>query len=179
APAIEGVEVQGLDQAAPPPEVREALAGADAIVVGPSNPVISIGPILSVPGMRDAIAAADAPVIAVSPFVAGRAVKGPTEKFMAAVGRPATAAGVASLFVGVIGAMGGGGGRVGCAREVGRGARGVGGWGGARGGGGGGRARGAGCAALRPGGGPRRGRAGGGGACGGGGTGWVIGAAHV
>src|SRR5207249_2537847 len=70
APAIEGVEVQGLDQAAPTPEVREALAGADAIVVGPSNPVISIGPILSVPGMRDAIAAADAPVIAVSPFVA-------------------------------------------------------------------------------------------------------------
>src|SRR5436190_4087829 len=105
APAIEGIEVQGLDRAAPTTEVREALAGADAIVVGPSNPVISIGPILSVPGMRDAIAAADAPVIAVSPFVAGRAVKGPTEKFMAAVGRPATAAGVASLFVGVIGAM--------------------------------------------------------------------------
>jgi LPPG:FO 2-phospho-L-lactate transferase len=105
APAIEGLEVQGLDQAAPTPEVRQALAGADAIVVGPSNPVISIGPILSVPGMRDAIAAADAPAIAVSPFVAGRAVKGPTEKFIAAIGRPATAAGVASLFVGVIGAM--------------------------------------------------------------------------
>jgi LPPG:FO 2-phospho-L-lactate transferase len=104
-PAIEGIEAHGLDQAGPTPQVREALAGADAIVVGPSNPVISIGPILSVPGMRQAIARAGAPVIAVSPLVAGRAVKGPTEKFMAAVRRPATAAGVASLYEGVIDAM--------------------------------------------------------------------------
>ena len=59
---------------------------AEAIVIGPSNPVISIGPILAVPGMREAIAALGRPVIAVSPFVAGRAVKGPTEKFMAAIG---------------------------------------------------------------------------------------------
>ncbi|HMC06708.1 MAG TPA: 2-phospho-L-lactate transferase [Solirubrobacterales bacterium] len=104
-PAIEGVEVQGLDRATPTAEVREALAAADAIVIGPSNPVISIGPILSVPGMREAIAAPGAPVIAVSPYVAGRAVKGPTEKFMEAIGRPSTAAGVASLYAGVIGAM--------------------------------------------------------------------------
>ena len=77
----------------------------EAIVVGPSNPVISIGPILAVPGMREAIAASGAPVLAVSPFVAGHAVKGPTEKFMAALGRPSTAAGVASLYEGVIQAM--------------------------------------------------------------------------
>jgi len=102
---IEGIEVQGLDRAAPTPEVREALAAAEAIVVGPSNPVISIGPILSVPGMREAIAAAGAPVIAVSPLVAGRAVKGPTEQFMRAVRRPSTAAGVASLYEGVIEAI--------------------------------------------------------------------------
>ena len=102
---IEGVGVQGLDRAAPTPEVREALAAAETIVVGPSNPVISIGPILSVPGMREAIAGADAPVIAVSPLVAGRAVKGPTEQFMSAVGRPSTAAGVASLYEGVIEAI--------------------------------------------------------------------------
>jgi LPPG:FO 2-phospho-L-lactate transferase len=102
---IEAVEVQGLDGAVPSPEVREALASAETIVVGPSNPVISIGPILSVPGMREAIAGADAPVIAVSPLVAGRAVKGPTELFMGAVGRPSTAAGVASLYEGVIEAM--------------------------------------------------------------------------
>jgi LPPG:FO 2-phospho-L-lactate transferase len=104
-PPIEAVEVQGLDGSTPTAEVREALARAEAIVVGPSNPVISIGPILSVPGMREAIAGSGAPVVAVSPFVAGRAVKGPTEKFMAAIGRPVTAAGVASLYVGVIDAM--------------------------------------------------------------------------
>ncbi len=104
-PPIEGIEVQGLDRAVPTAEVREALAAAEAIVIGPSNPVISIGPILSVPGMREAIAEADAPVIAVSPLVAGRAVKGPTEQFMRAVSRPSTAAGVASLYEGVIEAM--------------------------------------------------------------------------
>jgi LPPG:FO 2-phospho-L-lactate transferase len=104
-PPIEGIEVQGLDRAVPTAEVREALAAAEAIVIGPSNPVISIGPILSVPGMREAIAEADAPVIAVSPLVAGRAVKGPTEQFMRAVSRPSTAAGVASLYEGVIDAM--------------------------------------------------------------------------
>jgi LPPG:FO 2-phospho-L-lactate transferase len=104
-PAIQGVEVQGLHEARPTPEVLEALAAAEAVIVGPSNPVISIGPILAVPGMREAIAAAGAPVIAVSPFVAGHAVKGPTEKFMAALGRPSTAAGVASLYEGVIQAM--------------------------------------------------------------------------
>ena len=104
-PAIEGIEARGLERAAPTPQAREALAGADAIVIGPSNPVISIGPILSVPGMRQAIADSGAPVIAVSPLVAGHAVKGPTEKFMAAVRRPATAAGVASLYEGLIDAM--------------------------------------------------------------------------
>ena len=104
-PPIEGIEVQGLERAVPSPEVRKALAAADAVVVGPSNPVISIGPIISVPGMRQAMAAADAPVIAVSPLVAGRSVKGPTEEFIKAVGRPSTAAGVASLFEGMIDAM--------------------------------------------------------------------------
>ena len=104
-PPIEGIEVQGLDRAVPSPEVREALAAAETIVVGPSNPVISIGPILSVPGMREAIAGAGAPVIAVSPLVAGRVVKGPTGQFMSAVSRPSTAAGVASLYEGLIEAM--------------------------------------------------------------------------
>ena len=102
---IEAIEVQGLERASPTPEVRDALAAAEAIVVGPSNPVISIGPIISVPGMREAIAAPEVPVIAVSPLVAGRAVKGPTEEFIKAVGRPATAAGVASLYEGLIEAM--------------------------------------------------------------------------
>ncbi len=104
-PPIEAVEVRGLDEAAPTPEVLDALGAADAIVIGPSNPVISIGPILAVPGMREAIASSDAPVVAVSPFVAGRAVKGPTEKFMTAIRRPISAEGVASLYVGLLDAM--------------------------------------------------------------------------
>ena len=104
-PEVEGVELDGIAEAAPTAEVAEALRSADAIVIGPSNPVISIGPILAVPGMREAIAAAGVPVVAVSPYVAGRVVKGPTERFMAALGRPSTAAGVASLYAGLIDAM--------------------------------------------------------------------------
>jgi LPPG:FO 2-phospho-L-lactate transferase len=103
--AIEAVEVEGIAGATPTSEVREAISSARAIVIGPSNPVISIGPILAVPGMREAIAEAPAPVVAVSPFVAGRAIKGPTEAFMAAVGRPVNAAGVASLYAGLIDAL--------------------------------------------------------------------------
>ena len=102
---IEGVEIEGLDAARPTAEVLAALAGAEVIVIGPSNPVISIGPILSVPGMRDAIQASSAPVIAVSPFVAGRAVKGPTDAFMEAIGSPVSAAGVASLYQGLLDAL--------------------------------------------------------------------------
>ena len=73
---IEAVEFEGIERSRPTPEVADALGRADAIVIGPSNPVISIGPILAVPGMRDAMRDSAAPVVAVSPFVAGRAIKG-------------------------------------------------------------------------------------------------------
>jgi LPPG:FO 2-phospho-L-lactate transferase len=105
APEVHGVELEGIAAAEPTAEVLAALADAEAIVIGPSNPVISIGPILAVPGMREAIAESGAPVLAVSPYVAGEVVKGPTERFMAAVGRPSTAAGVASLYAGLLDAM--------------------------------------------------------------------------
>jgi LPPG:FO 2-phospho-L-lactate transferase len=105
APEVHGVELEGIAEAEPTAEVLAALSDAEAIAIGPSNPVISIGPILAVPGMREAIAASGAPVVAVSPFVAGAVVKGPTERFMAALGRPSTAAGVASLYAGLIDAM--------------------------------------------------------------------------
>ena len=105
AAPIEAVEIEGLEDATPTTEVLEALASADAIVIGPSNPVISIGPILAMPAIREAVQASSAPVIAVSPLVAGRAVKGPTEAFMAAVGRPISAAGVASLYAGLLDAI--------------------------------------------------------------------------
>jgi LPPG:FO 2-phospho-L-lactate transferase len=101
-PSIEAVEFEGAESAAPTPEVIEALRGVEAIVIGPSNPVISIGAILAVPGMREAIADSPAPVVAVSPFVAGRAIKGPTESFMQAVGQDPSAAGVAALYAGLL-----------------------------------------------------------------------------
>jgi LPPG:FO 2-phospho-L-lactate transferase len=97
-PAIEAVELLGIDSARPTPEALAALAGAEAIVIGPSNPVISIGPILAVPGMRTAITASSAPVVAVSPFVGGRAVKGPTEAFCAHAGIDASAQGIAATY---------------------------------------------------------------------------------
>jgi LPPG:FO 2-phospho-L-lactate transferase len=104
-PEVHGVELEGIEEAEPTPEVLAALRDAEAIVIGPSNPVISIGPILAVPGMRGAIADSPAPVVAVSPFVAGAVVKGPTERFMEALDRSSTAAGVASLYAGLIDAM--------------------------------------------------------------------------
>jgi LPPG:FO 2-phospho-L-lactate transferase len=85
--------------------VLDAISAAEAIVIGPSNPVISIGPILAVPGMREALGSAGAPLIAVSPYVGGEVVKGPTDSFMRAIGRPSTAAGVASLYQGLIAGM--------------------------------------------------------------------------
>jgi LPPG:FO 2-phospho-L-lactate transferase len=105
AAEVQGVELEGIADAEPTAEVLATLRDAEAIVIGPSNPVISIGPILAVPGMREAIAASGAPVVAISPFVAGAVVKGPTERFMTALGRPSTAAGVASLYTGLIDAM--------------------------------------------------------------------------
>ncbi len=102
---VEEVQVEGLEAAAPTPEVLEALGEADAIVIGPSNPVISIGPIVSMRAVREAIAASPAPVVAVSPYVAGQVVKGPTDLFMHAVSRPSTAAGAASLYEGLLDGM--------------------------------------------------------------------------
>lgn len=104
-PPIEEVEFGGIDDARPTPEIREALAVADVIVVGPSNPVISIGPIILVPGMRELLVGADAPVVAVSPFVAGKVIKGPTGKFIDAAGHEASVAGVAASYDGLIDAL--------------------------------------------------------------------------
>src|SRR5437764_908642 len=82
------VEAHGASAARPTPEVLAAIAGARAVVVGPSNPVISIGPILALPGLREALHDTTAPVVAVSPLVRGRVLKGPTDAFMAWAGLP-------------------------------------------------------------------------------------------
>jgi LPPG:FO 2-phospho-L-lactate transferase len=105
AAPIEAVELDGIATAGPSPEVLGAVADAEVVIVGPSNPVISIGPILALPGMREALAASPAKVVAVSPLIGGRAVKGPTDAFVAALGRPLSAAGIASLYEGVIDAI--------------------------------------------------------------------------
>jgi LPPG:FO 2-phospho-L-lactate transferase len=99
---IEEVELVGIENARATPEVLDAIAAAEAIVLGPSNPVISIGPILATAGVREAIAASAAPVVAVSPLVAGRSMKGPTEEFLRAIGRSVDARGVASLYEGLL-----------------------------------------------------------------------------
>jgi LPPG:FO 2-phospho-L-lactate transferase len=104
-PEIEEVEFAGIEAAVPTPEIEAAVATADAIVIGPSNPVISIGPILAVPGMRELLAEATAPVVAVSPFVAGKVIKGPTDKFMRAIGKRPSVAGLIDAYRGVIDAV--------------------------------------------------------------------------
>jgi LPPG:FO 2-phospho-L-lactate transferase len=102
APPVEGVELHGLERARPSDDVLAALAEAELIVIGPSNPVISIGPILALPGMREALAGAPAPVVAVSPFVEGRSVKGPSEHFCAWAGLEPSAAGIARAYEDVL-----------------------------------------------------------------------------
>ncbi len=102
---VEGVELAGAAAARPTPEVLEALAAARAIVVGPSNPVISIAPILAVPGVREAMAAARAPVVGVSPIVRGEVVKGPTAAFLAWAGVPASDAGIRAHYGGLLDAL--------------------------------------------------------------------------
>jgi LPPG:FO 2-phospho-L-lactate transferase len=102
---IEEVSFEGVSKARPSPDALEAIGTADAIVIGPSNPVISIGPILAVPGMREALRGAGAPVVAVSPFVGGQVVKGPTEPFMEAAGLPPGPAGAATAYAELIDGM--------------------------------------------------------------------------
>jgi LPPG:FO 2-phospho-L-lactate transferase len=99
---VEAVELLGIEAARPSPEALIVLAEAEAVVIGPSNPVISIGPILALPGMREALRGSPAPVVAVSPFVAGRAVKGPTEIFCEFAGIEASAAGIVHAYEGLL-----------------------------------------------------------------------------
>jgi LPPG:FO 2-phospho-L-lactate transferase len=99
---VDDVDFHGVRAAAPTPEVLDALATARAIVIGPSNPVISIGPILAVPGLTEAIRESPAAVVAVSPLVQGEVIKGPTEAFMAWAGRALDSGGIAATYEGLI-----------------------------------------------------------------------------
>jgi LPPG:FO 2-phospho-L-lactate transferase len=95
---VDDVAFRHVRAARPTAEVLEAIARAQAIVIGPSNPVISIGPILAVPGLREAITASPAPVVAVSPLVEGRVLKGPTAACLAWAGQAADSDGIAGIY---------------------------------------------------------------------------------
>jgi LPPG:FO 2-phospho-L-lactate transferase len=95
---IDGLEFRGAEHARPSDEILAAIAAAATIVIGPSNPLASIGPILAVPGMADALRRAPAPVVAVSPIVGGEVLKGPTAAFMALAGRECSARGVSEHY---------------------------------------------------------------------------------
>jgi LPPG:FO 2-phospho-L-lactate transferase len=103
-PKVSGFEFQGAGAARPAPALLAALESdrLEAVVICPSNPFISIDPILAVPGMRAAVAACRAPVVAVSPIIGSRAVKGPTAKMMAELGVPTSAKAVAEHYGGLL-----------------------------------------------------------------------------
>lgn len=88
----------GVASAVPAPGVTEAIAAADVVLIAPSNPVVSIGPILRVPGVREALAAASAPVVGVSPIIGGRVVRGMADVCLAAIGVETSAAAVAAHY---------------------------------------------------------------------------------
>lgn len=92
------VEYAGAERARPAPGVLEALAGAEAVVICPSNPITSVGPILAVPGLREALRATQATVVAVSPIVGGDAISGPAGRLMRSAGLPVSAVGVAQAY---------------------------------------------------------------------------------
>ena len=95
---LEGLEYRGAEQARASGEALAAIARASAIVIGPSNPLASIAPILAVPGVREALVASEAPVVAVSPIVGGEVLKGPTASFMAFAALECSAGGVADFY---------------------------------------------------------------------------------
>lgn len=97
-PEVRGVRLVGAEQASPAPGVLEAIKSAEAVVLAPSNPITSIGPILAVPGIREALQKTEAPVAALSPIVGGAAVSGPAGALMAAQGLPVSIAGVAQAY---------------------------------------------------------------------------------
>ncbi len=102
---VKAVRYAGADVAKPAPGVLETLSSASRIVICPSNPILSIAPILALPGVQAALAARRPEVVAVSPIVAGAALKGPADRLMAELGAEPTVAGVARLYADVAGTL--------------------------------------------------------------------------
>ena len=102
-PIVNGIRFAGAESARPAPGVLEAISEASRIVICPSNPLISIGPILAVPGVRERLCSRKADVFAVCPIVGGKSLKGPSDKMLAQLGHEVTALGVAKLYAGFTG----------------------------------------------------------------------------
>jgi LPPG:FO 2-phospho-L-lactate transferase len=105
APEVREVQFAGIEDAAPTPEVLAAIASAEVIVIAPSNPIVSVGPILAVPGFTEAVATArarGARLVAVSGIVGGKALKGPADRMLASLGQEPTALGVARRYARLI-----------------------------------------------------------------------------
>lgn len=105
APAVRAIRFDGAVAARALPEALAAIAEADAIFIAPSNPWLSVDPLLALPGMRQALAQARVPVVAISPLVGGQAVKGPTAKLMGELGLTVNNAAIAAHYAGLIDAL--------------------------------------------------------------------------
>lgn len=102
---VDGLVYEGADAASPAPGVLDAIRGADRLVLAPSNPYVSIGPILAVPGVREALASRTVPAVAVSPLIGGRAVKGPLDRMLRRMAGGTTPAHVAARYEDLIDAL--------------------------------------------------------------------------
>ncbi|HWQ03534.1 MAG TPA: 2-phospho-L-lactate transferase [Candidatus Nitrosotenuis sp.] len=104
-PVVRAIHFQGVERSTPARGVLEAIAEANSIIICPSNPLISIGPILAVPGIRDALRARRDQVIAVNPIVGGRSLKGPSDRMLEQLGHEVSAVAVARMYADFAGAM--------------------------------------------------------------------------
>jgi LPPG:FO 2-phospho-L-lactate transferase len=105
ADEVRGLRLEGVEEARPTRAVMAAVAEAELLVIGPSNPLVSIGPILAVPGMREAVAASPARRVGVSGIVAGQAIRGPADRMLGSLGHEVSARGVARLYAGLLDAF--------------------------------------------------------------------------
>jgi LPPG:FO 2-phospho-L-lactate transferase len=96
--AVSAVRFEGAETASPAPGVLDAIRTASRVVIAPSNPIVSIAPVLAVPGVRDAVEARRADVVAVSPIIAGAALKGPADRLLRELGHEASVVGVARIY---------------------------------------------------------------------------------
>ena len=103
--AVQSIDIVGADHAVPGPGVLAAIADADVVIIAPSNPIVSIGPVLAIPGIRKALQARRSRVVAISGIVGGVALKGPADRLLTELGHRSSAAGVAELYADIAATM--------------------------------------------------------------------------